>query len=377
MRAYVFTDGALERQAGRFVWLSIDAEKERNAPFKTRFAITALPTFFVIDPADEKAAMRWVGGATLPQLLKLLDDGARSVKPPAGKLEETLARADRHYGEARWAEAAAAYQEVLAAAGKSWKPRARTTESLLFALSSAKRSEECAVAAWKALPEVRKTFSSANVAGSGLSCALGLPAEHPRRAELVSNLEKASQEILADSRLRLAADDRSGLYDVLHSAREEAKDEAGARRVASEWATYLEKEAAKAKTPDARAVFDSHRLGAYLALGEPARALPMLEASERDLPGDYNPPARLAVALRDLKRWDEALAASDRALAKAYGPRKLGIYRTRTDIYVGKGDAAAARKTVEEALRFAESLPAGQRSEGAIASLKKKLESMP
>ena len=78
-----------------------------------------------------------------------------------------------------------------------------------------------------------------------------------------------------------------------------------------------------------------------------------------------------------MKRYDEALAASDRAVAKAYGPRKIGILQTRADIYAGKGDAAAARRTMEEALRYAQELPAGQRSERTIASLRKKLEAMP
>ena len=103
----------------------------------------------------------------------------------------------------------------------------------------------------------------------------------------------------------------------------------------------------------------------------------MLQASERDLPDDYNPPARLAVAYRAMKKYDDALAASDRALAKAYGPRKLGILQTRADIYREKGDAAAARKTMEDAVKLAESLPEGQRSEKVIANLKKKLEALP
>jgi hypothetical protein len=75
-----------------------------------------------------------------------------------------------------------------------------------------------------------------------------------------------------------------------------------------------------------------------------------------------------------MKKYDDALAASDRALAKAYGPRKLGILQTRADIYKEKGDLASARRTIEEAVRLAESLPEGQRSERTIASLKKKLE---
>ena len=108
-----------------------------------------------------------------------------------------------------------------------------------------------------------------------------------------------------------------------------------------------------------------------------SRAIPMLQASEKDFPKDYNPPARLAVALNAVKKYDEALAASDRALARAYGPRKIGILRTRAEIYAAMGNAGAARETLQETVRYAESLPAGQRSDKTIAALKKKLESMP
>jgi tetratricopeptide (TPR) repeat protein len=144
--------------------------------------------------------------------------------------------------------------------------------------------------------------------------------------------------------------------------------------VAEEWAAFLESAARRAPTADARAVYDSHRLSAYLELGEPQRAIPMLEASERDLPDDYNPPARLAVTYRAMKEWDRALAASDRAIAKAYGPRKLGIYQTRADIFAGRGDVAGARRTMEEAIAFAEAMPPGQRSQRTIDALRKKLE---
>jgi tetratricopeptide (TPR) repeat protein len=183
--------------------------------------------------------------------------------------------------------------------------------------------------------------------------------------------------IIATPRRDLAADDVSAVYETLASERQDAKDEEGKKKVLQERAKFLEAAAAGAKTPDARAVFDSHRLGTYLELAEPERAIPMLQASERDLPDDYNPPARLAVAYKAMKNHDEALAASDRALAKAYGPRKLGILQTRADIYKEKGDAAKARRTIEQAVELAESLPEGQRSERTIAALKKKLETLP
>src|SRR5262249_24400082 len=132
--------------------------------------------------------------------------------------------------------------------------------------------------------------------------------------------------------------------------------------------------AGRAWAGEARAVFDSHRLAAYVELGEAQRAIPMLEQSERDFPEDYNPPARLAVAYRAMKRWDEGLAASDRAMEKAYGPRKIGMFQVRADLYAGKGDAAAARRTLEEGVAYAESLPAPQQNARTIAALKKKLE---
>ena len=111
-----------------------------------------------------------------------------------------------------------------------------------------------------------------------------------------------------------------------------------------------------------------------MELQQPERAIPMLQASEKDLPDDYNPPSRLAVAYMAMKKPDEALAASNRALPKVSGPRRVQVLQRRSDIFAAKGDAAAAREALEQALASAEALPAGQRSEGQIKALKKKLE---
>ena len=97
MRAYVFTDRALQRHAGQFVWLSLDVEKAENAIYKKRYGVDALPMFFVLDPKTEKAALRWVGGATVPQLQKILADGLTVVRGKGRGVEEVLARADLSY----------------------------------------------------------------------------------------------------------------------------------------------------------------------------------------------------------------------------------------------------------------------------------------
>src|SRR5512143_729516 len=371
MRSFVFTDKALERQAGRFVWLAIDTEKEKNAPFLTRYKVEAWPTFWIVDPKTEKVALRWMGGATVPQLTKILDDGARAVKGNGPGGETALAEADRLYGENRNAEAVAAYRAALSKAPADWPQYGRATESLLFALQRVHDGKSCATTAREAFPRLAKTPSAANVAASGLSCALGLAPADPDRAALVSELLADSRAVVADRKTKMAADDVSSVYETLVDERDRAKDEEGAKKIAAEWAAFLEGKAREAKTREGRSVFDPHRLEAYLAMGRPEKAIPMLEQSEKDFPSDYNPPARLALAYNAMKRWDDALAAADRAMARVYGPRKLRVFSARADALAGKGDAAGAKRTIQEALAYAEALPAGQRSEGSIASLRR------
>jgi hypothetical protein len=385
MRAYVFTDPALASQAGRFVWLEIDTEKPGNAALRKQLSVAALPSYFVLDPADERVALRWVGGATAPQLARLLDDGRTAVATgvtPSGKgapetpADAVLVRADDAYGRADYATAAAAYRDALAKAPPDWPRYGRAVESLLYALQQTEAYEQGAQLALEAYPRLKRTSSTANIAASGLDCALSLPAEHPRRAAYVATLDSIARTVADDRGIPMAADDRSGVYIVLLDARKDARDSTGAHATAAAWSAFLDGEAGRAKTPEARAVFDSHRLSAYIELGQPERAVPVLMASERDLPGDYNPPARLATAYKAMKRWGEALAASDRAMAEAYGPRKLLLYQTRSDIYLGMADSTSARRTLGEALGFAEALPPGQRSESTLAALKKKLQAL-
>src|SRR4030095_11137574 len=112
MKAYVFTEKALQRHAAQFVWLSLDVEKPQNAVFRKKYATDALPMFFVVDPRTEQIALRWVGGASVPQLQKTRADGLTAVKGGSGRgVAEVLARADRHYAAADYEKAAAEYRE--------------------------------------------------------------------------------------------------------------------------------------------------------------------------------------------------------------------------------------------------------------------------
>jgi tetratricopeptide (TPR) repeat protein len=381
MRAFVFTDKALESEAGRFVWLEMNTDRAQNAAFKAQYKIAALPTYFIVDPDSERVLLRRVGGATVPQLLSILEAGrnahASGAAPAAlTPADRILAQGDAEYGTGDYAAAAKTYREALAVAPAEWPAYERTVEALLFALQGVEENEAAATMARDVYPKLRRSASAANVAVTGLDCALALPRENPSRAELLAAMVADAREVVTDLTLPVAADDRSSVFGSLIGAYQDAGDSTAAHAMAERWAAFLEDEASRAVGAEARAVFDPHRMSAYFELNQPERALPMLEASERDLPDDYNPPARLAAVYARMERWNEGLAASERALAKAYGPRKLRILQTRADLQTGMGDVAAARATLEEALALAESLPPGQRSERTIDGLRRAIEAM-
>lgn len=375
MRAYVYTDKSLERYAGRFVWLSINTEAAESAEFLKRYPIPALPTLLVL--SRDEVALRYIGGANITQLRGMLDDAEQRHRSRAEAVsDKLLGSGDRLASDGQHAAAAKSYESAIQSAPKRWKRLGRTAESLIFSLSMADEKEQCATRALSLYPRVKGAVSAANVAATGLSCAVGLDKANEKRLALIDALEKATREVFADKKIILSDDDRSGLYMALIEARDAAGDEEGTVALQMHWSTFLEEAAARAKTAEQRAVYDSHRVSAYLDLGTPEKAIPMLEQSERDFPTDYNPPARLALIYNAMKDYDKALAASDRALPLVYGPRKLSVLSVRVDIYTGKGDTKAARETMVQAIEYAKSLPEGQRSERRIASMEKRLAGM-
>ena len=377
MRAYVWTDKALTRHAGRFVWLSLDMEKAKNAAARKHIGIQAFPTFYVLDPTDEHVAIRWVGGGSVAQFERLFDDGELAVRGGAhGPAMDALVAGDRAYGASDFAAAAKAYESAVDKAPEGWPAFGRTVEALMFAYSSLDSLVPAVQLAMRALPHLEGTNSEASIAAAGLDAAVQMPESHPNRAFWLEHFEKVSRSALADPKLSLTGDDRSGVYFTLEDAREAAHDSIGQRQTMEEHVAMLEHEAAAAKSAEQRAVYDSHRLSLYTALGRPQAAIPMLEQSQKDFPTDYNPPARLATAYKAMGRWSDALAASDRALALVYGPRQFLVLTTRVDIQLGLGDKAGAKHTLADAIAKAEAMPEGQRSEGTIRSLKKKLEGL-
>ena len=375
MRAFVLGDPALSSQAGRFVWLELNTDLTTNAAALEKHEADAMPTYLVVDPKDETVVLRWVGSFTVPQAETFLQEARdKMAGAPTSPADAALAKADHLYGVRDYKAAAAAYREALALLPSAGPRYNRAVEALLFSYQQVDAFGEAIALVREALPRVGETPSAIVVSLGGLDSALALTREDPQRAAAIAEMEAAVRRALADPAIHAAADDRSGAYLSLLQARKDAKDAEGAKKVAGELAAFLESEASRAKTPEARAVFDSHRMTAYLELGQPEKAIAMLEASARDLPGDYNPQNRLARAYASQKRWDEALAASQKAASLATGRAKLRVLAARASVLQDKGDKAAAVAAYDEAIGYALSLPEAERPTKQIEGLKRQRE---
>ncbi len=374
MRATVLKDPALVKMAGRFVWLEIDTENERNAGFLEAIPIEVWPTFLVVDPATGKPVLKWLGTATADDLTRLLADGERAVKGGAGESADALlAQADRANAAGKGAEAIGLWERALAAGGPAWPRRARTLESLVMGLQSAGDRKACAETALAEAPGLPRGQSFANLASMGLTCAN--EADGAWAPALREKLESIALE--AVKLPGVLADDRAGLYDALTTAREKAGDEAGARARAEEGWAFLVAERARGTTPEARTMLDSWIVGTAMDLHDPARAVPLLLESEKAAPKDYNPPYRLALLYMELKRTDDALAANGRAAALAYGPRKVRVLAQRASILEAKGDVPGARKALEAAVAYAKALPKAQQNPRLVQRLEERLKKLP
>src|ERR1043165_6944121 len=129
MRAYVFTDAALGRYAGQFVWLAIDTEKASNAAFLAKYPIHVWPTLLVVNPKNETVLLRYAGGATVPQLSKLLDESEKTYRTNTlSATDARLASPDKLSTEEKYAEAAKMYEQAIAKAPKNWSRLGRAGE---------------------------------------------------------------------------------------------------------------------------------------------------------------------------------------------------------------------------------------------------------
>ncbi|MEO7113274.1 MAG: thioredoxin family protein [Polyangiaceae bacterium] len=323
LKNFVFTDPRIAQETSQFVWLAIDTENPKNGDFVAKFPNAVLPTLRVIDPKTEEALLTWQGTLTAQELVETLE-------------------------------------EARGAAKKNEASNARSEDASVMGLSLHGEYEACARVATNLIGKLPNGTQRVDVAVTGTDCATQLPKDQQQKylPPLLDELKK----ITHDMSLPILADDRSGAYEALVDAGQATGEKTAARENAVAWAAFLEAEAAKAKTPAERAVFDPHRLLAYLALNQPERAIPMLEQTAKDFPDDFNPPARMARAYLEMGKVDDAITSSDRALSLANGPRKVKIALLKVEALAKKNDVAGERQTLTLAIAFVDTLPPAEAS---------------
>ncbi|MCA9553530.1 MAG: thioredoxin family protein [Myxococcales bacterium] len=350
MKNYVLTEPELAPLAKQHVWLSLDYDLEKNAKFFERHPVSVFPTFLVLDPKTDRVVARWAGSGSVEQM--------RTFFAHAAAGDDPLSQGERALAEDLLPEARKIFERALAAGIKDPAVRTRVLLGWIEALYQLDKTA-CATRGVDAIQQVDDTSQGADYASMVAYCAFELP-EGPKRQEVLHRLAVHLAKVAANDAAPLAVDDRSAVWGTLAEIYDALGDKARADGAWQVRLTLLEAAAAAAKTPEARATFDYHRMEVYLHFGRHGDAIEMLQASEKAQPKDFNHPWRQAQVYRDKGDLEAGLAAIDRALANGYGGRKLRLYSTKIGLLVAAGRAKEAQAVVAEARRMIEGLSEAQ-----------------
>ncbi len=343
----------LDRYAGRFVWLALDLDRPQNKTFIVAHGVSATPTLFVLDPADQRATATQLGGVTMVELAAFLERGERGVasraKAPA---DAKLARGDELLARNKPGLAAAAYGEALRVAHNSWPERDRAVGAYIGALMSSRQIQQCAETAAIEAPHMRRGTAFGRAVLSGLTCgndedSAAWAVAARRTLEPLAIEAIGVQGILRDHRFQL--------YQQLMIAAQGRKDGAGVKHWGDAWLREID-----ASTPDTdneRTALDIARVDVASLLDDPSRVLPALQASERAMPTNYNASLRLAQMQNQAKRYPEAIAACDRGLTHVTGPLgRTWLLQTKAEALIQLGQMQNARRALESALKAAQAI---------------------
>ncbi len=367
MRAFVFPDAGLRPAKDAVVWLAVETEAEKNREVVEKFPADGLPTFLLIDPDTEQVIGRWLGSSSVNEMRQFVLEttAAWQAARKGGKVSEaTRAEQQGHAAQQKRdrAGAVAAYRRALELSARNDPLRPERVSLLVAALGRLRTPEalrECVALARAELPGMPASPPGADFSTSAAECA-ATARDMPEAKALLPAALARMEALAGDRTAALSVDDRSDLYANLADQLDELKRHDEAVAAMRKRAAMLEAAAGVAPDVATAATFDAHRTETYLYLGELAKAEALLTAREKEMPADYNPPARLARVLLEEKRAPEAEAAVNRALAlMPQGPRKVGILGLKARILEAQGKDRAP--VLREQLALLRTLPGTQR----------------
>ena len=361
----------LARYAGQFVWLELSYDEPRNRDFLTRYGANATPTFFVINPKDETIVAMQTGAMSLVELQRFLDRGAAAalVKPLA-PADAALIRGDALMAE-QPAEAAKAYLQALQSGVADWSQRELAAASLVKALQASRQWQQCAETAASDAATMKRDPLFVRTVVDGMWCLVS-----GSSAPWVDNEIKTLQP-LAEEALSLSItvrDHRDSIYRTLMLIEVARKNDSAALKWGDRWLAELDQ--IRPRGDDERSAIDIARVENVQVVGDPARILPALRASEKAMPNNYVASLRLAQIEVAAKQYDQAIATCHRGLTRTPGAfGKTWLLEIEAEALEQKGLMAEARQLLQEALVSAEQIPSGNSRERVVAAIKKTLES--
>jgi predicted Zn-dependent protease len=379
MQSFVITAEHLPGASDDFVFLAIDTERESNATLLKQLPVGVWPTFYIVDPKDRRVVGRWLGAASPAQLRRFLADGERAAALEqhadlaAGDPLKVLVEADALATRGDFEGAARAYGRALTDAGPSWPRRPETLVAQMSALWKAKRGEACLELGAKGLGETGDSASAVDFAYYALECSSLIASNDPRAGSLRRSIAQRLAPLCVAGSPELSPDDRADACDKLSAAQNALGDTRAAREATEQRLKVLEG-AAAGKPPAVALTYDWARNDALLQLGRAEEALALAQARERELPDNYNPPHYQAKSYKALGKWEDGLAAIERASKLAYGPRRAGLLTLKAELLLGAGRNEEAVATLEQQLLAYDALPEGQKQPAAVARVERRLQ---
>jgi thiol-disulfide isomerase/thioredoxin len=382
MKNTVLSDASFAADAQKFVFAALDTDREANAPALGKFPIAAWPTYYVV-ASDETVLARFVGAANAAQFRAFLGTGLQAAvgELPAGHSAFLLA-AERALVAKDLKTADLQLSMAVSQAPIDW---ARLPDTLVSWIATKRKLGDfagCLDLADNFSDKLGKTASTSDFWSYAMTCADGLLESKPDPVQ-ISRVKKLRNQAVARWRglLRypqasLSVDDRSDALVNLRETLLTLNQTAAAKAVAEEQRALLDDAATKAPAPTAAMTYNAHRAEVYVYLGRPLDLVPALQKSARDLPNEYDPPARLGWIYLKAGKLQEAEQWTDKALTLVKGPRTARLLAQRAEIAKALGDQVGEKQCRERAVQVLEALPASQVSAELIAQAKAALAAL-
>lgn len=380
MKSYVLTDRALPGVKEDYVFLALNTERPTNTAFMKQIPLQAWPTFYVLDAKDEAPAVRgrWVGAASPKQFSQFLRDGKHAFESArSGALDPAsplalLIEGDRLFAAGDHGAAGDKFAAALKAAPKDWSRRPETLLAHISLLAKTGQHEACVDFGVAHGDETGGAATASDFAYYVGACAEALGHDNAKSKAALQRMTKRVHGLCFGDGGELSPDDRGdacGNLAGLHGALGDAKLEKAAR----ERQLAVLESAAEGLPDDVAMTYDWLRVSTLMSLGRAEEILPLLEAREKAVPDSYNAAHYQARIYQTLGRFKEGVDAIERALAKAYGPRKASMYSLKADLLEAAGQREEARAAVQAEVDAYAALPEGQARPSAVEAAKTRL----